>query len=58
MARAQDVYKEVRVFEFPNMTVRVHIPDLDEKERERRMKILYDAAVAILKEVEYGKQKH
>lgn len=46
-----DTYKEIRVFEYPNAIVRVHIPDLTEAERARRMKILHDAAANLLKEV-------
>ena len=49
--KKQDTYKEVRVFEFSNMIVRVHIPELTEEERARRMKQLYKAAEALLKEV-------
>lgn len=33
-----DTYKEIRTFEFPGMVVRVHIPDLTDEERNRRMK--------------------
>jgi ribosome recycling factor len=44
-----DVYKETRVFTYPGMVVRVHIPDLTEEERARRMKILHDAAAEIIK---------
>ena len=49
--KCTDTYKEVRVFEFDNAIVRVHIPDLTEEERARRMKILHDAAAALLKKV-------
>ena len=52
MKKGQDVYKEVRVFEFPGMIVRVHIPDLEEEERSRRMKRIHDAAVKLLLEEE------
>ena len=52
MKQGQDQYKEVRVFEYPNAIVRVHIPDLDERERDRRRKRLHDAAARILKEQE------
>lgn len=47
----RDVYKEVRTFRFPNMVVRVHIPDLTEEERERRMKRVHAAAESLLKDV-------
>lgn len=46
-----DVYKEVRTFVYPNAIVRVHIPDLTKEEREKRMKLVHDAAAALLKEV-------
>lgn len=49
MKAGQDVYKEVKVFEYPNMIVRVHIPDISDEEREKRMKIIYKAAEALLK---------
>lgn len=55
---SQDTYKEVRTFEYPNMIVRVHIPDLTEDERNRRMRILHDAAAAVLKEVVKKGEKH
>jgi hypothetical protein len=51
MSRSQDVYKEVKVFEYPNAIVRVHIPDISDEERERRMKAVRKAAEALLKEV-------
>lgn len=50
MSKSQDVYKEVRVFEYPNMVVRVHIPDISAEEHERRMKQVRKAAEALLKE--------
>ena len=51
MSKCQDVYSEVRVIEYPNMIVRVHIPDISAEERERRMKQVRKAAEAVLKEV-------
>lgn len=45
-----DIYKETKVFTYPNMIVRVHIPGLDENERNRRMKTISKAAAALLKE--------
>lgn len=45
-----DTYKEVKVFTYPNMVVRVHIPDLTEEERQRRRKNLAKAAEALMKE--------
>lgn len=50
MSKCQDVYKEVRVFKYPNMIVRVHIPDISDEENERRMKVVRKAAEALLKE--------
>lgn len=47
--KCQDTYKEVRVFNYPNMKVKVYIPDLTEEERARRMKQIYDAAENLLK---------
>lgn len=51
MSKVQDVYKEVRVFEYPNAIVRVHIPDISEEENRRRMKLVRKAAEELLKEV-------
>jgi ribosome recycling factor len=45
----QDTYKEVRTFNFPNMVVRVHIPDLTPEERARRMKAIHNQAARLLK---------
>ena len=45
-----DTYKETKVFTYPNMIVRVHIPDLTDAERNRRMKTISKAAEALLKE--------
>lgn len=49
--KGQDTYKEVITIEFPGMVARVHIPDLTEEERARRMKIIHDASVNVLKQV-------
>lgn len=43
-----DVYKEVKVLEFPRGTVKVYIPDLSEEERARRYAQIYKAAAALL----------
>ena len=43
-----DTYKEVRTFSFDNAVVRVHIPDLTEEERNRRMETIKRAAAALL----------
>lgn len=47
-----DTYKEVRVFEYPNLIARVHIPDISEEERQQRMKAIKKAAAELLKERE------
>ena len=44
----KDTYKEVRVIEFPQGTARVHIPDLTDEERERRMKRIAESAALLL----------
>ena len=49
--KERDTYNKVRVFEFPNMIVRVYFPDITEEENKRRMKQLYDAAEELLREV-------
>lgn len=48
--KTQDVYKEIRIFEYPGATVRVHIPDLTAEERAKRMTQIRKAAEALLKE--------
>ena len=52
--KCTDTYKEVRVFEYPNAIVRVHIPDLTEEERARRMKRVHDAAADLIKSTMKG----
>ena len=42
-------YKEVKAFEYSNMIVRVHIPDLTDDKRARRMKEVYRAAESLLR---------
>ena len=44
-----DTYKETKVFTYPNATVKVHLPDLTEEERNRRFKIIHNAAAELLK---------
>ncbi len=44
-----DTYADPIIFNFPNATVRVFRPILTPEERERRMKILYNAAADLLK---------
>lgn len=45
----EDTYKEVRTFEYPGITVRVHIPDLTPEERSRRLKLIHKEAANLLK---------
>lgn len=49
MRKCQDTYKEVRTFTYPNCIIRVHIPDITEEERARRMQKIHDAAASLLK---------
>ena len=43
-----DTYKEVRTFHYDNIVARVHIPDISEEERARRMKEIASAAAQLL----------
>lgn len=43
-----DTYKEVRTFHYGNIVARVHIPDISEEERARRMKEISIAAGKLL----------
>lgn len=43
-----DTYSEVKVFEYPDMTITVHFPDLTDEENERRMKYVEQAAIALV----------
>lgn len=45
-------YKEVRTFNFSNMTVRVHIPDLKTDERNRRFRHIHKEAENLIKNTE------
>ncbi len=42
--KQNDVYKEVKTFHYENVVVRVHIPELTDEERNRRMKEIAHAA--------------
>lgn len=42
---------QTKVFKYPNATVRVHIPDLANDEREKRLKEIKLAAEMLLREV-------
>ena len=55
MKAQADTYKEIRTFNYPNMTIRVHIPDLSDVERNRRMKQIKKAAESLLKSYESKK---
>jgi len=45
-----DTYADVRILEFPGMTVRVHSPRLTEQERQRRMQEIHKQAEKLLRE--------
>lgn len=47
----QDKYKEIKTLNRPNMTVRIHIPDITTEERKRRIELIKKATVNILREV-------
>lgn len=52
----KDSYKEVRVITFPQGKATVHIPDLTEEERARRMKrIAHSAALLLYPELKLKK---
>lgn len=51
MQKAQDVYQEPIILNLKNATVRVFRPVLSDEERERRMKIIHDAAADLLKSI-------
>lgn len=48
--KQQDTFKEVRTFTINGHTVRVHIPDITEEERARRLKEVEKAAAQLLRE--------
>lgn len=58
MRNSADTYKEVRTFHFENMTVRVHIPDIDEQERKIRMDKVKASAAELLKSVAMKKKEN
>lgn len=43
-----DTYKEVKTFHYENVVVRVHIPELTDAERDRRIKEIARAAGGLL----------
>ena len=46
-----DNYTRIKIIEFPNMIVRVHLPDLTEEERAKRMTAIRKATENLLKKV-------
>lgn len=52
-----DKIREVRVFEFDNMTVTVYLPDLTPEESARRYRIIHDAAAEVLREKYEAEEK-
>ena len=50
-----DTYKEIKIFEYPDMVIRVHIPDLSKDERTRRMKVIEKAAAELVIRSEQNK---
>lgn len=56
MQTQAEAYKETKIFNYPNMTIRVYIPDLSDVERKRRMKQLEKATEALLKSHERRKE--
>lgn len=53
MNKQSDTYKEVKVLSFPNMTARIHIPDLSAEERTRKMQIIQDSALRLFQKEVY-----
>lgn len=51
MENGRDVYRETRIYEYPNAIVRVRIPDLDDSEQKKRLDALKKAAIEVLKGV-------
>ena len=49
MQTQAETHKETKIFTYPNMTIRVHIPDLSDVERNRSMKQLKKATESLLK---------
>lgn len=46
--KSQDVYGEPRILQYPGITVRVYSPILTDEERTRRMKMIEEAAAAVI----------
>lgn len=47
----KDIYKEIKRMQSGNTVVNIHIPDLTEEERTRRMKAIHKAAENLMKAV-------
>lgn len=56
MSKCQDAYKEIKTFEYPGWIIRVHMPDLTEEERARRMKRIHDSAAELIKSAIDGRR--
>ena len=57
MRRKPDTYEEPIIMEFPGMIARVYKPILTPEERERRMKEVHKAALALILSQERAKQQ-
>lgn len=55
--RKPDTYSRVETRVYKNAIVKVYIPDLTDEERERRYKIIHDAAAALLLSAEKAKRE-
>ena len=56
MAQAE-TYNETKIFEYPNMTIRVHIPFLTDEMRKQRSKQLMKATESLLKSYKKNENK-
>lgn len=54
--KQQDQYGEPTTYHYPGWTVRVYRPILSEEERARRMKVIADAAAALILQVEQAQR--
>lgn len=50
--KQKDQYGEPTTYHYPGWTVRVYHPIISEEERARRMKVIADAAAALILQVE------
>ena len=48
LVKGQDTYNKTLTIEYPNMVVRVHIPDLTEEENNKRMSLIHKAAFELV----------